>query len=214
MVKLKDGADKRLTKLLLNILCNVVMVKDYATALSIAKQHGLTCVTPNLQVVYAGAFITKVGQQVRDGNQSESKVALYSQIQELTVEYDRLSDEMMRIKEAQAELNQSDLEAMRTVRRCEVQLNSLSQSLTELHAAHLEINASISARTQKEAELQGEAARHERQQKVLADQIATLNKQKGSQSHGFSGQDSERLLFLNKQINTLGLQESEKLAGL
>ena len=62
MVKLKDGADKRLTKLLLNILCNVVMVKDYTIALSIAKQHGLTCVTPNLQAVYAGAFITKVGQ--------------------------------------------------------------------------------------------------------------------------------------------------------
>ena len=61
MVKLKAGADKRLTKLLLNMLSNVVMVKDYNTALTIAKQHGLTCVTPNLQVVYAGAFITKVG---------------------------------------------------------------------------------------------------------------------------------------------------------
>ena len=100
MVKLKDGADKRLTKLLLNILCNVVMVKDYATALSIAKQHGLTCVTPNLQVVYAGAFITKVGQQARDGNQSDSRVALYSQIQELTAEYDKLSAQMTRINEA------------------------------------------------------------------------------------------------------------------
>jgi len=48
MVKLKEGADKRLTKLLLNALCKVVMVKDYATALSIAKEHGLTCVTPDL----------------------------------------------------------------------------------------------------------------------------------------------------------------------
>lgn len=48
MVKLKEGADKRLTKLLLNALCKVVMVKDYATALNIAKEHGLTCVTPDL----------------------------------------------------------------------------------------------------------------------------------------------------------------------
>ena len=62
-----------------------MVVQDYATALRIAKDHGLTCITPNLQVVYAGAFITKVGQGAREGSQNENnRVTLYSQIQELT----------------------------------------------------------------------------------------------------------------------------------
>ena len=51
----------RLLKLVNNTFCKVVMVKDYESALRIAKDSGLTCVTPELQVVYAGAFITKVG---------------------------------------------------------------------------------------------------------------------------------------------------------
>lgn len=60
-VRLKPEADMRLLKLVNNTFCKVVMVKDYESALRIAKDSGLTCVTPELQVVYAGAFITKVG---------------------------------------------------------------------------------------------------------------------------------------------------------
>ena len=56
------------------------MVRDYSAALRIAKENGLTCVTPELQVVYAGAFITKVGSQGRAANdaaKSQSRVGLY-----------------------------------------------------------------------------------------------------------------------------------------
>ena len=60
-VRLKPNADVRLQKLIINTFCKVVMVKDYASALRIAKESGLTCITPELQVVYSGAFITKVG---------------------------------------------------------------------------------------------------------------------------------------------------------
>ena len=48
------------------------MVKDYESALRIAKQNGLTCVTPELQVVFAGAFITKVGSEGRAANNAAS----------------------------------------------------------------------------------------------------------------------------------------------
>lgn len=53
------------------------MVKDYETALRIAKDSGLTCVTPELQVVYAGAFITKVGSEGRSANNAAS---IYSRL--------------------------------------------------------------------------------------------------------------------------------------
>ena len=60
-VKLKPQADKRLQTLVHNIFAKVVMVKEYGKALQIAKEFKLTCITRDLQVVYAGAFITKVG---------------------------------------------------------------------------------------------------------------------------------------------------------
>lgn len=59
------------------------MVRDYEAALRIAKDNGLTCVTPELQVVYAGAFITKVGSLGHTANNSasqQSRLTLYSNI--------------------------------------------------------------------------------------------------------------------------------------
>ena len=76
---------------------------------------------------------------------------------------------MSKINEAQAGLNQTDLEAMRTLQRCEVQLNQLKQSLADLNAYHIEINASVQAKTQKETDLECEISRLEQQQKVLED---------------------------------------------
>ena len=67
------------------------MVKDYEDALRIAKSNGLTCVTPELQVVYAGAFITKVGSEGRAANNTastHSRLSLYQKIHELQNSYD------------------------------------------------------------------------------------------------------------------------------
>ena len=47
-VRLKNGVDSRLQILLNNVFGKVVMVPDYSTALQVAKDHGLTCVTPEL----------------------------------------------------------------------------------------------------------------------------------------------------------------------
>ena len=59
------------------------MVRDYEAALRIAKENGLTCVTPELQVVYAGAVITKVGSEGRMANNAASamsRIGLYQKI--------------------------------------------------------------------------------------------------------------------------------------
>lgn len=53
------------------------MVKDYPKAMQIAKEFGVTCVTPDLQVVYGGAFITKVGASRTN---LDNRVTLYSRI--------------------------------------------------------------------------------------------------------------------------------------
>lgn len=60
-LKLKEDADPRLAKLIHNIFGKVVLVRTYPLAMEIARDYNLTCVTPDLQIVYAGAFLTKVG---------------------------------------------------------------------------------------------------------------------------------------------------------
>jgi len=79
-VKLKPTADQKLAVLVHNIFAKVIMVKEYSRALQLAKEFRLTCVTPDLQVVYAGAFVTRVGTS---RNQGENRITLYSRIRQL-----------------------------------------------------------------------------------------------------------------------------------
>lgn len=68
VVKLKSNADQRLSCLLSNTFSKVVLVKTYDEGMNVAKQHNLTCITKDLDVVYAGAFITKVGHYDRQND--------------------------------------------------------------------------------------------------------------------------------------------------
>jgi hypothetical protein len=54
-----------------------LLVADYKKALEYAKDYNLTCITPKLEVVYAGAFMSKVGYY----NTNESnRVQIYSKV--------------------------------------------------------------------------------------------------------------------------------------
>ena len=65
VVSLAESADKRMQALLDNIFGKVVLVKSYDEGMRVAKDHDLTCITSDLEVVYAGAFISKVGHYNR-----------------------------------------------------------------------------------------------------------------------------------------------------
>jgi chromosome segregation ATPase len=65
VVQLSPSADQRLQLLLSSIFAKVVLVKSYEEGMQVAKEHNLTCITADLQVVYAGAFISKVGHYNR-----------------------------------------------------------------------------------------------------------------------------------------------------
>ena len=65
IVKLSRSADPRLQHLVSKIFAKVVLVRSYDEGMQIAKEHNLTCITTDLEVIYAGAFITKVGHYNR-----------------------------------------------------------------------------------------------------------------------------------------------------
>lgn len=65
VIHLKGGSDSRISSLIDKIFSKIVLVKTYDEGMTVAKDHNLTCITADLQVIYAGAFITKVGHYNR-----------------------------------------------------------------------------------------------------------------------------------------------------
>jgi hypothetical protein len=47
------------------IFSKTVLLKTYEEGMQVAREHNLTCITSDLEVVYAGAFLTKVGHYNR-----------------------------------------------------------------------------------------------------------------------------------------------------
>jgi chromosome segregation ATPase len=61
-IKLKQGSDKRIEKLIRHYLENVVLVRDLEKAFEVSTRYkNITCITSKFQMVYPGSFITKAG---------------------------------------------------------------------------------------------------------------------------------------------------------
>lgn len=65
VVTLSKDADPKLQILVENIFSKVVMVKTYEEGMKVAKDNNLNCITSDLEVIYSGAFLTKVGHYNR-----------------------------------------------------------------------------------------------------------------------------------------------------
>lgn len=83
IVSLSINADKRLQILLENIFSKVVLLKTYEEGMRVAKDHNLTCITSDLEVINSGAFLTKVGHYNRA---KLSKYQIYQQISQIKSE--------------------------------------------------------------------------------------------------------------------------------
>jgi chromosome segregation ATPase len=57
-----------------------VLVQTYALAMQVAKDYNLTCITPDHQIVFAGAFLTQVGQYTRS---AQDRPTLYRKVSAL-----------------------------------------------------------------------------------------------------------------------------------
>jgi len=78
-LKIVQGAPPILGRLVENLFNKIVMVQDYKTAMSVAKEHHFTCITLDCEMVHAGAFVTKVGKFQKKGD----RISLYNKANEL-----------------------------------------------------------------------------------------------------------------------------------
>jgi septum formation topological specificity factor MinE len=64
-------------KLVNNILCKYMLVKDYSVALTYAKEYHINCITAEQEIVYADAFLCRVG---REEHTAESRLLAYQKL--------------------------------------------------------------------------------------------------------------------------------------
>lgn len=92
-----------------------------------------------MQIVYSGAFITKVG--ANQSPSSESRLSLYQQIAKLKDSYLAAETEKEAIAAEQDSLSNSDLDALRKLQKCELTLNRAKDDLQTLKTTRFELNA-------------------------------------------------------------------------
>lgn len=110
IVRLVPGADARLQHLLENIFGKVVLVRGYDEAMQVAKQHNFTCITADFEVVYAGAFISKVGHYNRA---QMDRFAGYKQLATLRGDQEALAGRLASLQADRERNDLTDIEAFR-----------------------------------------------------------------------------------------------------
>ena len=88
MVGLKENSPAELQRLVKHMFGKIVLVEDYQTALYVAQQFNLTTITPDFQMVHAGAFLAKVGQY----SGKAERVFIYEKLKVLQTEVESKQD--------------------------------------------------------------------------------------------------------------------------
>jgi hypothetical protein len=60
--QLKQETKLLIQKILNNTFAKYMLVEDYATALKVSKEYNLNCITADREIVYADAYMCKVGR--------------------------------------------------------------------------------------------------------------------------------------------------------
>lgn len=122
IVSLASNADSRLKTLVDSIFGKVVLVRSYDEAMSTARDYNLTCITTDLQVVYAGAFLSKVGHYNRAKN---DRFGQYQQLHKIKIEVEQMQAKLRVSKRDKDQSDLADLEAFRELQRSEVAMQQL-----------------------------------------------------------------------------------------
>ncbi len=214
-VTLKPNSDPRLAKLVQNTFSKVVMVTNYPLAMQVAKEHNLTCITPDHQIVYAGAFITQVGQFNR---MTMDRPTLYRRISGIEGQIEEKVVQAFGFEKHRDQLADRDLEAMRKLQRAEVNIASLKSGYQQMKSMLFEYRSQVEYKQSHTAEVERHIEEYQAQEAEIEVKIRALEGQAKQSGEVFSSADSLKLVEVNKMIDELGrklaAQESERMQTL
>lgn len=210
IVQLNSQADPRLNTLIQNIFGKVVLVKSYEEGMQVAKQNQLTCITTDLQVVYSGAFISKVGHYDRN---RMARFSIYQQIFKIKQIILNKKSQVSIIQSDRDKNDQMDLEALRDLQKTESSLTQLRSISQNLNQRELEFKSQIHHKTRNlnevEKQIQNLQLQGEEFKARLAEVNEILKNPKKANKHQFNENDQRKLLQLNKKINELDLSSKD-----
>ena len=213
IVSLTPNADPRLQILLQNIFGKVVLVRDYDEAMKVAKQNNLTCITADLDVVYAGAFISKVGHYNRA---QMDKFLVYQQLVKVKAEIDGMVHKMKEIQADRDKNDISDLEAFRDLQRAEATLSQLRQAAHKLNNLEFECKSQAAHKENNLRDIEKQIQVLKQQEAGLIEQLNQtsdiLKNPKKVSPQKFNEQDQSRLQQLNRNIIELTLKLKDTAA--
>ncbi|TNV73888.1 hypothetical protein FGO68_gene5106 [Halteria grandinella] len=214
LIKLKHDADNRLSTLVRNLFSKVLLVRDYPVAMEVAKQWNLTCITADLQIVHAGAFITQVGSYNRS---QADRVTLYRKVSTIEKEVEEKVVQSLQFDKLRDQETERELDCLRRIQKADVSVTSLKNAYQQLSSMLFELKAQHDHKVQHTGELERTIESSLSQEKELNEVIKQLEKQaNGQQGEAFSGEDSNRLLVVNRQLDEVGrriaAKEGERVA--
>lgn len=170
-VRLKADADRRVAKLVHNLFSKAALVSNYPLAMRVAKEHNLTCITPELQIVYAGAFITQVGHYNRA---QHDRVQLYQRAAGFERQLEEKAQAALTLERQKDGFNDKELEVLRKHQKCEVTISNLKGAYQQLTSVLYEIKNQIEHKSTHSAEVERQIQSYTAQERELKDQIAAL----------------------------------------
>mmetsp|Transcript_4485 Transcript_4485/g.6706 ORF Transcript_4485/g.6706 Transcript_4485/m.6706 type:complete len:323 (+) Transcript_4485:2037-3005(+) len=128
----------KIDNLVRDIFHKVVLVPTYDDGMRIAKDHNLTCITSDLQVVYAGAFLTRGGHYNRS---QMDRYTLYASIRSLKTQIEAKEMELKKVESQMEVTDKQDLEMLKDLRSAEQALRSVRSQCSKLSTELLENKA-------------------------------------------------------------------------
>ncbi|MDR3582662.1 MAG: chromosome segregation SMC family protein [Candidatus Pacebacteria bacterium] len=124
-VTLGENVDPKVWRICRHTFGKALLVKDYKTAIKLAKEKNFHCVTIECEVVYAGGFVSRVGLY----DLRRERVTLYSRIVEGRAEIRRIEGRDRELEAERAKLKDSDSGVLRSMQTCDSTVRYMGESL-------------------------------------------------------------------------------------
>jgi len=124
-VSLLEGTDARVWRICKHTFGKALLVKDYKSAIKLAKEKNFHCVTIECEVVYAGGFVSRVGLY----DLRRERVSLYNKISESKSEIKRIENRAKELSDERDKLKETNSNIIRSLQTCDSNVRNLNETL-------------------------------------------------------------------------------------
>jgi len=124
-ISVLDNIDSRIWRICKRTFAKALLVKDYKTAIRLAKERGFHCVTIECEIVYSGGFISRVGLY----DLRRERISLYNNVTEAKTEVLHIDNRLKELSKERDMLKEDNAEVMSQLRSSDLVTKNLREEL-------------------------------------------------------------------------------------